>query len=190
MDRKNFVKNSIHLLITGRPGVGKTTLIKGIIKSFLKKGFRLDGFYTEEMRENGKRVGFRIMNVEGKEKGILSRIGFLSSYRIGKYRVNVNKIDETVEKIKKVLNSRKIDILIIDEIGPMELYSRNFKSFIISILKGDTPIVIGTIKEKCLHLLNNWGVGGNVEVKKITVNERKTFNILAGEIVSRYSINV
>ena len=81
-------------------------------------------------------------------------------------------------------------MLIIDEIGPMELYSRNFKSFIISILKGDTPIVIGTIKEKCLYLLEKWGVRENVEVKKITVNERKTFNILAGEIVSRYSINV
>ncbi|MCK4585127.1 AAA family ATPase, partial [candidate division WOR-3 bacterium] len=143
------MKNSIHLLITGRPGVGKTTLLKEIIRVLLKKKLRLDGFYTEEIRKNQKRVGFRIMNIQGQEEGILSHSGLTSRYRIGKYRVDVDKMDEIVEKIRRSIKSEKIDVVIIDEIGPMELYSENFKGFIINMLKRNAPVVIGTIKEKC-----------------------------------------
>lgn len=177
------MKNSIHLLITGRPGVGKTTLLKEIISVLLKKKLRLDGFYTEEIRKNQKRVGFRIMNIQGQEEGMLSHSGLTSRYRIGKYRVDVDKMDEIVEKIKRSIKSEKIDVVIIDEIGPMELYSENFKGFIINMLKRNAPVVIGTIKEKCLHLLEEWGVSDMVEIKKITKRERKVFDKLASEII-------
>ena len=178
------MKNSIHLLITGKPGVGKTTLLKEIIRVLLKKKLRLDGFYTEEIRKNQKRVGFRIMNIQGQEEGILSHSGLTSRYRIGKYRVDVDKMDEIVEKIRRSIKSEKIDVVIIDEIGPMELYSENFKGFIINMLKRNAPVVIGTIKEKCLHLLEEWGVSDMVEIKKITERERKAFDKLASEIIT------
>jgi len=178
------MKNSIHLVITGRPGVGKTTLLKEIIRVLLKKKLRLDGFYTEEIRKNQKRVGFRIMNIQGQEEGILSHSGLTSRYRIGKYRVDVDKMDEIVEKIRRSIKSEKIDVVIIDEIGPMELYSENFKGFIINMLKRNAPVVIGTIKEKCLHLLEEWGVSDMVEIKKITERERKAFDKLASEIIT------
>lgn len=178
------MKNSIHLLITGRPGVGKTTFLKEIISVLLKKKLRLDGFYTEEIRENQKRVGFRIMNIQGQEEGILSHSGLTSRYRIGKYRVDVDKMDEIVEKIRRSIKSEKIDVVIIDEIGPMELYSENFKGFIINMLKRNAPVVIGTIKEKCLHLLEEWEVSDMVEIKKITERERKAFDKLASEIIT------
>ena len=182
-DRNYFMKSSFHLLITGRPGVGKTTLLKEIISGLLKKKFRLDGFYTEEIRKNQKRVGFRIMNIQGQEEGILSHRRLTSRYRIEKYRVDVSKMDEIVEKISRSLKSEKIDVLIIDEIGPMELYSENFKGFIINMLKKNNPSVIGTIKEKCLHLLEEWGVSDMVEIKKITERERKAFDEIASEII-------
>ncbi|MBC7074028.1 AAA family ATPase, partial [Candidatus Parcubacteria bacterium] len=82
-----MVKN---FLITGPPGSGKTTLLKELIKE-LK--IRARGFYTEEIRENTRRVGFKIITLENKE-GILAHYKFKSSILVSKYRVNLRDLEE------------------------------------------------------------------------------------------------
>uniref|UniRef100_A0A3B3QNJ0 Nucleoside-triphosphatase, cancer-related n=1 Tax=Paramormyrops kingsleyae TaxID=1676925 RepID=A0A3B3QNJ0_9TELE len=65
-----------HVFLTGPPGVGKTTLVQKACEALTSSGVAVEGFYTEEVREGGRRVGFDVVSVTGK-RGILSRIGYL-----------------------------------------------------------------------------------------------------------------
>lgn len=127
-------------MITGRPGVGKTTLIKEIAEEL---GNRTGGFYTEEIRKSGERIGFRINTLDGK-RGILSGIDIDSPYRVGKYKVNLPEFERiALPAIEDGLSSSKV--IVIDEIGPMELFSQRFKEVLLEAL--DSPNqVIATIK--------------------------------------------
>ena len=136
---KMFNKN---LLITGKPGCGKTTLIKEIVKEIKKPAF---GFYTQEIRnKNGKRVGFEMISLNGR-KGILAHINFESKYRVGKYKVNLETLEKIgVESVLKGLESKE-NLIVIDEIGKMELFSDKFKKAVLKALDSDNK-VLATIK--------------------------------------------
>lgn len=113
-----------NIFIRGKPKSGKTTLIIKIIEKL--KNISSGGFYTEEIREGKNRVGFMIRTF-GEEEGILSHVNFKSGPRVGKYRVDINAINKLiVDSIKGAIRDK--DIVIIDEIGKMEMFSENFKS--------------------------------------------------------------
>lgn len=132
----------MNILITGRPGIGKTTLIKQIAK---KLGQRASGFYTEEIRRGGQRIGFGIKTLDGKS-GTLSRVDIDSPYRIGKYKVNILEFEKVaLPAIEDALAGAKI--VIIDEIGPMELFSQKFKDIVLAALDSSSQVV-ATIKLK------------------------------------------
>lgn len=138
--KKSKIKN---ILITGNPGVGKTTLIKNIIS---KLNISAGGFYTSEIRNSeGKRWGFKIISLDGKED-IMASVQIISRYRISKYGVNITVIDRIgVSAIADAIKNK--DIVIIDEIGRMELFSKEFANITIDAL--DSPkIVLGTVTAK------------------------------------------
>jgi nucleoside-triphosphatase len=172
-----------HLLITGRPGVGKTTLVKRFLDVLQERDLTVIGFYTEEIREQKRRVGFRIMDVGGEGRGILSHVDFKSRFRIGKYHVNVRGIDDTVARLRCELEHKGIDVCILDEIGPMELYSKEFTDFVRDRLRKDTPRIVGTIKETALPLLRKWKVEGSVTVRRITERDRPVFDRIVKDIL-------
>ncbi|GAI48491.1 unnamed protein product, partial [marine sediment metagenome] len=78
------------LLLTGKPGTGKTALIK---EAIAKTRIRAGGFYTEEIRSGGVRQGFRIITLDGQD-GILAHINISSPYQVSKYRVDINSLNE------------------------------------------------------------------------------------------------
>ncbi|GAI18329.1 unnamed protein product, partial [marine sediment metagenome] len=78
------------LLLTGKPGTGKTALIK---EAIVKTRIRAGGFYTEEIRSGGIRQGFRIITLDGQD-GILAHINIPSPYQVSKYRVDINSLNE------------------------------------------------------------------------------------------------
>lgn len=117
-----------HILITGRPRAGKTTLIKDLIPYLTSCG----GFYTQEICENGKRVGFEIVTLDGK-RGILAKKGLKSRFRVGGYGVDIKDLEEIgVRAVKDALESK--DVIVIDEIGKMELYSEKFRDIVLKTL--------------------------------------------------------
>ena len=158
-----------HLLITGRPGVGKTTLVRRALEHL--RGFRVRGFYTEEIREAGKRVGFRMITIPDKKEGILAHKDSSSPYRVGKYGVEVFAFEQLVLPILQERGG--VDILIIDEIGGMELYSSPFKREVRSLLLGEKPLVLGTIQEKRIFLLDQWKLRDRVELKVLREDNRE-----------------
>jgi nucleoside-triphosphatase len=128
-------------LLTGRPGTGKTTIIRETL-SFIK--IKAGGFYTQEIREGGVRKGFKIVALDGKE-AVLSHIDFPRTYRVGKYGVNLSNLENIgVISIEEAINN--CALIIIDEIGKMELLSMRFRDVVLKALESNKP-VLGTIME-------------------------------------------
>jgi nucleoside-triphosphatase len=131
-----------NIFITGLPGCGKTTLIKEILEE-LK--IPAKGFFTEEIRKNGGRIGFKIVTLSGKT-GILAEKGFESSFRVSKYGINLKDLEEI--GVKEIEEGLKEDCLIVvDELGKMELFSKKFQEIISKALDSKNKI-LGTIMLK------------------------------------------
>ncbi len=129
----------MNYLLTGHPGVGKTTIIKKLIE---KLKLSAGGFYTEEIREDNKRMGFAIATLSGF-KGVLAHRNFKSRYKVGQYGVGVYTLNRIgVKEIQMCLMEKKI--IVIDEIGKMELLSPQFQEVVEKALDADNP-VLGTI---------------------------------------------
>jgi len=140
------------IFISGNPGSGKTSLIKKLIEEFEKDKFF--GFYTEEIRENKERIGFKIITTYGEEK-ILARKDLRTEYRVGKYFVIKENIDQIAKYILENIENNIDKIIVIDEIGPMELYSEKFKELVEFVLKKDLNL-IATVHRKLLHLVPSY----------------------------------
>jgi len=137
----------LHILLTGKPRTGKTTLLKRIVKELPSCG----GFYTEEITEGGPRVGFKIITLDGKE-GILAKKGLKSRYTLGSYGINLDDLDTIgVKAIEQALETK--EIIVIDEIGKMELFSNQFKASVVKALDSGKR-VIGTIHMAQIDFLN------------------------------------
>ncbi|MHA1302423.1 MAG: nucleoside-triphosphatase [Candidatus Heimdallarchaeaceae archaeon] len=129
-----------NILITGKPRVGKTTLIERIVDETQKKTI---GMITREIRKNERRTGFAIETLSGFVRILASKDNITSRYRVASYGVNVENINLVVEKLRKEMQEKEYDLIILDEIGKMELYSSEFKSFVLDSL--ETRKVLGTI---------------------------------------------
>ena len=77
------------ILLTGKPGCGKTTLIRRLLENVPGD---VGGFYTQEIREGGRRKGFEIITLDG-ERGILAHVDIQSSQRLGKYRLDLHALE-------------------------------------------------------------------------------------------------
>ena len=127
-----------NILITGPPRSGKSTLIEAVIKRIQGP---VTGFFTREMREGDERVGFSINTVDGRE-GILAHRKVRSRYRVGRYGVNLKDIDDIA--VPAMIPSGHEEIIVIDEIGKMECFSRLFRETLSQAL--DSPNrVLGSI---------------------------------------------
>jgi nucleoside-triphosphatase len=126
-------------LLTGRPGTGKTSIIKQVVAGM--KG-RAGGFYTEEMRSRGVREGFRLVTLDG-QSAILAHTSIHSPYLVSKYGVDIDSLDRVgVSALRRA--TKECDLVVIDEIGKMELFSNNFREAVLEIIDSGKR-VLGTI---------------------------------------------
>jgi nucleoside-triphosphatase THEP1 len=126
----------IRILITGLPGSGKTTLIR---KLSGKIEGRFNGFFTSELREGGARVGFQIETFSGR-KGILSHRQNLSPFRVAKFGVDVLGFEKlALPEMERSLETG--ELLIIDEIGKMELLSERFGGLLMTAFRSRCSLV-------------------------------------------------
>ncbi len=131
------------LLLTGNPGIGKTTLLLSTIDSLKTQNFNIGGITSREIRENEVRVGFELSDIAHNRRGWLARVDRKPGPRIGKYRVVMESLDEI--GAQAILNAiEESDIVAVDEIGPMELLSDSFKQAVEKAIDSD-KMIIGVI---------------------------------------------
>ena len=171
----------VKILITGPPRSGKSTLIARLIEYFSKKQISIYGFLTPEVRKGNRRIGFDVEDISTKEREKLARISRSNSdYRLGKYSVSINGLERIISNIEDIRFTEE-DLLIIDEIGKMELFSKKFHDFILHIFRSDLTILatIGitvkhTIKDHLLRM---------PDVNLFTIDQKNFQNIFQ-EIIS------
>jgi nucleoside-triphosphatase len=171
LTRSSIKKN---LLITGLPGVGKTTLIKKLSEEL--KHLHPAGFYTEEIREAGQRKGFELISLDGK-RGLLSHVEMRSPYRVGKYKVDIESFENFLNSIPFFDPSTRL--IIIDEIGKMECLSDPFKNLLKKIFNSG-KLVIATIALKGSGLIAGIKERDDIKLFEITKHNRDSllFEIL------------
>jgi nucleoside-triphosphatase len=156
--------------ITGEPASGKTTLVFLITERLKELGIKVDGIITKELKEGGERIGFQIIDIKTKNKGILaSKKLKINGPRLGKYVINLEDIRYVaVEALNRALN--EAEIIVCDEIGTMELFSEDFRKIVEKILKSEKPLLavlhrkhlnyydIASSNKKLINLTrDNWG---------------------------------
>ena len=130
------------LLCTGQPGCGKTTLVRAVVEELTRLNIPVRGFYTEEVLDaNGGRKGFDVVTVPFGRRAVLSRkSGLPASYaKTGAYSVDVTSFEECALPTIAVPDAG--EIIIIDEVGRMELHSIAFQAAVRKLLVSQTRVV-------------------------------------------------
>ncbi len=131
------------ILLTGHPGSGKTTLIKQIVSRLPCKA---GGFYTQEIREKGKRKGFKLITLDGHE-ATLAHVDIKSPRRVGRYGVDISALDSIAVDCVRDATLDK-DVVVIDEIGPMEMLSERFRQAVMDALESNVVVFGSIVKRK------------------------------------------
>jgi nucleoside-triphosphatase len=170
------------ILLTGRPGCGKTTLIKRVVDNL---ALSTGGFYTEEIRDSesvrerdrGERVGFKIVTLEGEE-AVLAHVDFNTTQRVGKYGLDLFGLETVgIEALRRALRARQL--VVIDEIGPMELRSAIFRDVVTETFDSRTPI-LATVTARSFPFTDAIKKRQDVSVIEVRPNNRE-------ELVSKLS---
>jgi len=157
-----------NILITGQPGIGKTTFIKKLAEEL--KDLHPSGFYTTEIRETGIRKGFELISLDGR-KGILSHVDIKSPCRVSKYGVDVERFETFLDSIS--LLDPTTSIVIIDEIGKMECFSGKFRSLVEDILDSD-KLLVATIALKGSGMIADIKKRDDVKLFQVKQENRDT----------------
>jgi len=128
-----------HILLTGLPGVGKTTLIKQLADCLAP--FHPDGFFTQEILEHGIRKGFELVTLDGRYQ-LLSHVNIPGPHRIGKYGVDLVGFEELLASLD--LSRSPSRVVILDEIGKMECLSQRFREEVEALLDS-SKMVLATV---------------------------------------------
>lgn len=164
-----------NILLLGKPGIGKTTVIRQVVDT-LGSG-SASGFFTQEMRDGNKRVGFSLETLRG-ERGVLAHVTFKGPHRVGKYGVDLGVLDTmAVPTIDPDVSDS--ELLVIDEIGKMECLSSLFTAAVLRALTSDR-LVVGTVPAKGNSFVREVTCRGDVELIEVTVKNR---NALAAGVL-------
>ena len=152
-----------NILLTGEPGVGKTTIIQTVLGRLSAK---TGGFYTQEIKSGKTRKGFQLITLKG-DQATLAHIQRKSSYKVGKYNIDLSVMtDLAVPAIDKAL--KEDDIVLIDEIGKMECFSIEFRDIVMRCLSSPKP-VFGTIQNFASPFINQ--LTNRDDIVRISVTE-------------------
>lgn len=125
------------ILLTGRPGIGKTTIVRKLVAMARPIA---GGFLTEEIRVGGRRVGFRVTDIHYNAEGVLAHVDCKSASRVGKYGVDVATFERVgVGALRDALD--RPGAVIIDEIGKMELFSDALPGVVTQVMDSDHPVL-------------------------------------------------
>jgi nucleoside-triphosphatase len=156
------------LLLTGRPGIGKTTVVKAVAKGL---GKTAGGFYTEEIRGPGGRKGFRLLTLDGSDT-VMAHVDLRGQGRprVGRYGVDVEAIERLgVAALRRAMSEGRL--VVIDEIGKMELFCGPFKDAVLQAV-GGSHTVVATVMASPNPWVDSLKMMPQVEIWEVTVKNR------------------
>jgi nucleoside-triphosphatase len=168
-----------NLLLTGPPGVGKTTVLAAVARQLGDR--KLGGFLTEEIRPGRQRLGFDLVPFQG-ERRTMAHCDFSSPHRVSRYGVDVGKIDDIAEAA--LGPCADAELFLIDEIGKMECFSRPFIEAIARLLDDPRPLV-ATVARQGPGLIAEVKRRTDVELWQVTTKNRQR---MPDEVVSWLSM--
>ena len=174
--------------ITGLPSVGKTRTLLKIVEKLEAKDTIVGGMVTESIDEDGKRLGFRLVNWLTKEEGILAHVDFESAkVKVGKFGVDLNALESLgVPAIEQAI--REAEVIVIDEVGKMEMESDRFCAAVKAALDCDKPLIMTLHKKSRNPLLQDIRRRDDIRILEVTKVNRnllpyKIEKLLEGEVL-------
>ena len=159
-----------HLLLTGLPGVGKTTVIKQLADSL--GTHQLEGFFTQEIREDGIRKGFELVTLDGRRQ-LLSHVNIPGPHRVGRYGVDLAGFEKLLENLD--LRHSPSHLVILDEIGKMECLSPRFIQEVEALLNS-SKMLIATVALKGGGFPATVRSRQDCQVATVTLSNRSTLS--------------
>jgi nucleoside-triphosphatase len=162
------------IFLTGKPGVGKTTIIKKFVESFRDTTI---GFWTEEVRDKTthQRIGFKIVDTFGNESIFASK-NFNSDYIVGSYKVDLYKFESIALKVIYEALNKPHKIIVIDEIGKMELFSKNFVDLVLKIVFDEKLNFLATLPIRDVHpVMKKIREMKNIKIFEVTFEKQKLY---------------
>ncbi len=142
------------VILTGPPGIGKTTAIKAAVTQLQSNGIKVTGFYTEEERRGGRRVGFIMVNAATGEGRMMASVNG-GGARFGKYFIDLSVVEWGIK-----LMMEKGDVVVIDEVGPMESLHPGFITAVENSINARTFVL--TVHERLLNLIIGKAINYNL----------------------------
>jgi len=127
-------------LLTGMPGSGKSTVVRRCVERLRARGLTVGGISTPEVRRGGRRVAFEVVDLATGRRGLMASVGIRSPHRVGRYGVDVEGFEAVALPALRYAEE-SCDVVCIDEIGRMELYSKAFEEVVKRILEGVKPVI-------------------------------------------------
>jgi len=163
------------VFVTGRPGVGKTSVLLRAVDGLKSRGYRVGGMISREVREGGVRVGFEIIDFSTGQRGWLAHVNQPTGPQISKYRVNLTDLNAIgVSSIVNALTTA--DVIVVDEIGPMELFSPAFREAVVQAIESKKPM-LGTIhfraSDPFIDIIKN---RDDAEILEVTLENRRSLH--------------
>ena len=155
-------------LLTGEPGSGKTTALMKIVNAVRAKGYSIGGVIAVEKRIRGVRVGFEVVDLLSGNRDTLASVEYKTGPRVGKYRVNLKALSDLAAKaLTEAI--QHCDLIVCDEIGPMEMASPEFRRAVREVVNSGKPM-IGVIHKRIRDpIADELRTSADVEVMEIDI---------------------
>ncbi len=175
----------IKIGITGLPGAGKTYALSSVIDMLRKEGYTVGGMMSESVLDGRQKVGVAVRNIETGELGVFAHVDIESRTVIGKFGIDTSKLEDVgVKAIEHA--AANCDVVVIDEIGRMEVESQMFVEAVTEAMKKSKPMIITLHKKSRNPLLQEIRRRDDVRILEVTPPNRtllpyKIFRLIQGE---------
>jgi nucleoside-triphosphatase len=170
--------------VTGSPGIGKTTVLLKTVEALKAEGYRAGGMISRDVRSSGNRIGFEVLDLSSGKKGCLANVDQQQGPQVGRYRVNLDDLNNV--GVKAILHAcENLDVVIVDEIGPMELFSEQFREAVRKTVESG-KLLICTVHWKMKNdLIDNIKKREDVEMYVVAHDNREHLH----EIITRRAVD-
>jgi nucleoside-triphosphatase len=159
-------------LLTGPPGIGKSTVVSRVVYLLRSKGLGIGGCLTKERREGRERVGFTVFDLMSGREAVLASSKKSLGPRVGRYRVNIQGLVEVGARALREA-AATADVIVIDEVGPMELTSPEFKRGVELCLDSQKPILAVMHEQMKDPLIERFRAMPGKTVLEVTLHNRE-----------------